>query len=227
MHYLSRLFFVTFILTTFTTAYSATIQPGDLLISEVMANPSAVSDTNGEWFELFNASSSTINLNGMTLSDDNSNSHQIDNGASLLIPAGGYLVLARNDNQNENGGFLADYVYSDFTLGNSSDQIILSLDSIEITRLDYSGSPFGIAGISAELINQTANPQSSDYQLTQNSTYGLGDIGTPGGVGSVALESASPVPLPSALWLFISAFIFLFKSSSASFCSQQSMLSNY
>ena len=48
--------------------FAATINSGDLLISEVMANPAAVSDSNGEWFELFNASLHSIDLNGLTIS---------------------------------------------------------------------------------------------------------------------------------------------------------------
>ncbi len=48
---------------------SAAIVAGDLVISEVMANPSAVSDTTGEWFEIYNSSGAAIDLNGLILMD--------------------------------------------------------------------------------------------------------------------------------------------------------------
>lgn len=185
--------------------HASTIQPGELLISEVMANPSQVSDANGEWFELFNAGANPIDINGITISDTGSNIHEINNGGSLFINPGDYLVLGRNGDTSNNGGFVADYVYTNFTLGNSSDQIILSNAGMQIARLDYSGLPFGVAGVSAELVQQTISPSSIDYQLTQNTVYGLGDIGTPGSAGSFNLSNASPVPIPSALWLFVSA----------------------
>ncbi len=190
-------------------SHAATIQTGDLLISEVMANPSAVSDTNGEWFEIFNASANSIDINGLTISDDGSNSHQINNGASLLIASGAYLVLGRNGNITNNGGYTADYVYSNFTLGNTLDQIILSDSTNEIIRLNYTDAPFGANGVSAELINQLTNPNESNYQLSQNIQYGLGDSGTPGRRGSFELISASAVPVPSAIWLFASALLML------------------
>ena len=189
-------------------SHAATLQAGDLLISEVMANPSAVSDTNGEWFELFNASANSIDINGLIISDDRSNSHQINNGMSLFISSGAYLVLGRNGNITENGGYTANYVYSNFTLGNTTDQIVLLDNSNEIARLNYSGTPFGTNGVSTELINQLINPDESNYQLSQNNQYGLGDTGTPGSRGSFELTSATTVPLPGGLWLFASALFF-------------------
>src|SRR3954468_6244280 len=43
-------------------------KPGNLVITEAMVNPNAVLDTSGEWFEAFNATSVTLNLNGITIS---------------------------------------------------------------------------------------------------------------------------------------------------------------
>ncbi len=197
------------ILSLYQLSHAASIQVGDILISEVMANPSSVSDANGEWFEIFNASANTIDLNGITISDDGSNSHQINNGSSLLIMPGAYLVLGRNGDTANNGGYIAQYVYSDFSLSNTLDQIVLSENGNEFARLDYTGLPFGSAGISAELINQLLAPDESDYQLTQNTQYGLGDFGTPGGSGSFQLTNVSSVPIPGAVWLFASALFVL------------------
>ena len=52
-----------FLIFTLSTAQAGMIS--DLLITEVMVNPSQVSDTNGEWFELFNPTTDAIDLNGI------------------------------------------------------------------------------------------------------------------------------------------------------------------
>lgn len=205
-HLLTLLLF----LSSGSTVLAATLLPGDLIISEVLANPAAVSDSNGEWFEIFNPTANIINLNGLTISDDGSNSHIIESIETLSIAPGNYFVLGNNDDSNTNGGYPADYRYASFSLANSSDQIIIADNSTEIARLDYSGLPFGNAGISAELFMQALNPAQSSYQLTpQQSLYqfGLGDYGTPGSQGSIPLTVASPIPLPGSIWLFGSALL--------------------
>lgn len=192
------------------TTHASSLQLGDLLISEVLANPSAVSDSNGEYFELFNSSSYAIDLNGFTISDDGSNSHIINATEPLLIQSGEYFVLGNNGDSSTNGGYVANYIYTDFSLTNSSDEIILSnIDNQEVARLSFSGTPFGIAGISAELVNQVLQPTADNYALS-TTLFGDGDLGSPGLAGSAVLtNAASPVPLPAAFWLFSSALFML------------------
>ena len=182
-----------------TTAQAAIVS--DLYITEIMTNPSAVSDTAGEWFELYNPTSETVDLQGIILSDDGANTHTISTGSSLLIAAGDYFVMARNGDTSVNGGVNADYVYSNFSLGNTADQIVFSNGITDLLRLDYTGG-FGVAGNSVELIGLPMNEL--NYALTEGSlTYGLGDIGTPGAAGSFT-PTPSPVPVPAAVWLFSS-----------------------
>ncbi len=178
----------------------ALILPGDLLISEVMSNPAAVSDSNGEWFEVYNTRSEAIDLNGLIIRDLGSNHHAISNSETLLLPAYSYYVFARNDDSASNGGLLSDYVLSGFSLGNSSDAIILEYDQQLIFSLQYSNNPiFNTAGNSAEW-------QPSGYQLTDSAfRYGDGDIGSPGS-GDLA-AAPSEVPLPAAVWFMGSALI--------------------
>ena len=77
-----------------TTSKAATVS--DLLITEIMANPLAVTDTLGEWFELFNPTTESIDLSGLLLSDDGSNKHNISSATPLLVNSGSYFVMARN-----------------------------------------------------------------------------------------------------------------------------------
>lgn len=203
------------ILTCGTPSISQAASVSDLLITEIMANPSAVSDTDGEWFELFNPTSASINLSGITLSDDGSNSHIISDSGDLWLDSGNYFVMARNDSSSSNGGFTADYIYSGFTLGNSSDQIIFSEGVNELLRFDY-GSGFVTNGASMELLSESM--LASNYAAS-TSVYGDGDFGSPGAEGTYAFSVApSAVPLPNALWLFGSGllgFIGLMRRQSA------------
>jgi hypothetical protein len=184
----------------------------DLLISEVMANPAAISDARGEWLELYNPTIEPINLRGIDLGDDGSNRHRFD--TDLLILPGEFLTLARSHEP----GFVPDYVYDDFTLANSSDEVIFRDGLFELLRLDY-GSGFAVAGVSREL--EQLPMMASNYGLTMASLgYGAGDIGTPGAAGtasgmffaSSAAPSAAPsaVPVPAAAWLFISGLLAIF-----------------
>jgi hypothetical protein len=170
----------------------------DLLISEIMANPAGVSDTRGEWFELYNPTIEPINLRGIDLGDDGGNRHRFD--TDLLIMPSEFLTLARSADP----GFAPDYVYDNFTLANSDDEIVFRDGLLELLRLDYD-SGFTQAGVSREL--QQLPMLASNYGLTLASlSYGAGDIGTPGVAGGPLL-TPSAVPIPAAAWLFLSGVL--------------------
>lgn len=182
------------------TQAQAALNAGDLVITEVLANPGAVSDTAGEWFEVYNASGITLDLTGLVIRDNGSNTHTLSGEMPILVSAGEYFVLGRSGNTLTNGGYSADYLYSNFTLGNTSDAIILESEGVLIDSLIYNDAAlFGAAGNSAELT-------AAGFALTPNAfTFGSGDIGTPGSAGSYTPPGASPVPVPASLWLMVSA----------------------
>jgi hypothetical protein len=186
---------------------AAAISPGDLVVSELMANPAAVSDTAGEWFELYNTSASSIDINGLVLRDNGSNHHTISNPVPLLLAPGDYRVLGRNGDPASNGGYLPDYIYSDFTLANSSDAIILESGGVEIFRLSYSsGDNFGEAGISMALTQIPQAISAADYSASDLQTvFGSGDRGSPGSGSLGSTEAVAEVPIPAAGLLFCSS----------------------
>jgi len=195
-------FFLIFFCLFSSVSKAATVS--DLLITEIMANPLAVTDTRGEWFELFNPTNESINLSGLLLSDDGSNSHTISPVTDLLINSGSYFVMARNGDSSLNGGFTAEYVYSSFSLGNTQDQIIFSDISGELLRLDYD-TEFAPSGGSMELIDAIMLPDNYDETSL---TFGNGDFGTPGVAGSfIQPMNTSPVPIPGTAWLMGSGLI--------------------
>jgi len=174
----------------------------DLYITEVMANPAAVTDSNGEWFELFNPTNESFDLNGIILSDNGSNMHIINNPDPLLINSGEYLVLGKNGNELENGGYQTDYMYSGFTLANSDDEIIMTDSQGNQLSLFYD-SGFVTAGVSAELLSP--DMLTSNY-VASTINYGAGDFGSPGSTGTYLFEYdttsvTTSVPAPPSLWL--------------------------
>jgi hypothetical protein len=101
-------------------------QPGAVVVTEVMKDPTTVSDSQGEWIEVQNTSSGYVDLEGWTLADLGSNSHVIDNGGQGLVLAPGQrLVLGAQDDPTLNGGVLVDYRYAGFTLSNGADEVVL------------------------------------------------------------------------------------------------------
>ncbi len=156
----------------------------EIIITEIMQNPSAVSDGDGEYFELYNAGSSTVDLNGWVISDTDNDSHTINNGAPLEIAPGDYLVLGTNADTATNGGVPVDYSYgSGWFLSNGADEVILTDDSgNEIDRVEYDGGPIwpDPTGVSMSLCQLSADNNDGANWAEATSTFGDGDLGTPG-----------------------------------------------
>ena len=53
-----------------------------IIINEIFQNPSAVTDSNGEWFELFNSGLTDIDINGWTFGDNDIDSQVVNNGGA-------------------------------------------------------------------------------------------------------------------------------------------------
>jgi chitodextrinase len=114
--------------------------PGDIIITEIMQNPSAVGDSDGEYFEVYNTTGSDIDINGWTIKDDGIDSHVID--TNVIVPAGGYAVLGINEDTSANGGINLDYAYgAGWFLSNGEDEVVLECSGTEIDRVNYDGGP--------------------------------------------------------------------------------------
>ncbi len=174
-------------------------EPTSVVINEIMQNPHVVGDGEGEWFEFYNASSTPFDLEGCVIRDNDGDSHIIEN--SLIINGFGYLVLAKNGTSTENGGVLADYVYSSFILANSDDEVVLECCQTEIDKVEYDGgSQFpNPKGVSMLLINPFLDNNLGGSWCTSTSFFGDGDLGTPGALNDTcgqAPECGNSIPEP-------------------------------
>jgi hypothetical protein len=189
---------------TFRVYVAAELQPL-LIINEVLANPkTGVTDTSGEWFEVYNAGRLPVQMQGMTISDSSSGSsgrqkyHVI--ASSLLVEPGAYVVLGNNGDPSTNGGVPVDYAYGStaLVLSNTVDAIKLSrsltpgdtLALFTLDRIQYaSGTISGKDGISRELKNpalDNANMDGSNWgDAAVTAVYGSGGRGTPKAQNSV------------------------------------------
>lgn len=120
-------------------AFLAVPQSGQVVITEIMKDPSSVADTRGEYFEVWNALPWRVNLEGWTISDDSGASHVINTGgAGLRMGPGKYLILGNSSDPALNGGVQVDYAWSSFSLGNGADQIQLTKpDGTVVDRVAY------------------------------------------------------------------------------------------
>jgi hypothetical protein len=151
-----------------------------IVITEIMADPAAVSDANGEWFEVYNAGTATVDLKGWKIADNGTDSHVIT--SSVPVPAGQYRVLGRNKNSSTNGGVTVAYEYSTFYLGNSSDEILLRddknnlIDSVIWTTTLPPGASRSLKNPSLDNSNVSTNWCTETTAWTGSA----GDKGTPG-----------------------------------------------
>ena len=161
---------------------------GDLVITEIMQNPAAVSDSAGEWFEIYNLSGGQVDLDGLYVYDLGSNAFTVS--GTVLVEDGEYAVLGNEDDTGLNGGVYVDYAFSssDMALGNGDDELYLSESSAMAVVIDGvewdNGSTFpDPSGYSMSLDPGYYDESDNDDGLNwceASSTYGLGDYGTPG-----------------------------------------------
>lgn len=167
---------------------------GDIIITEIMQNPNAVSDSNGEYFEVYNTTGSPIDMLGWELTDPNSSTFLNNemNGTitnSTIVPANGYLVLAANGDALVNGGIMPDYNFDGSGTGlfNGAGSLTLTAGSTIIDDVSWDGGPNfpDPTGASMELsinhYNATDNDNGAAW-CTAVSSFGDGDLGTPGAV---------------------------------------------
>tara|TARA_R110001592_G_C13180897_1_gene750883 strand:+ start:3430 stop:5322 length:1893 start_codon:yes stop_codon:yes gene_type:complete len=171
---------------------------GSIIVTEIMQNPNAVGDGDGEYFEVYNTTGTSIDMQGWLIKSvtTSSKDHVIAN--SLVVPANGYAVLGINSDFATNGGVTIDYQYgSNFFLGNGSDSIGLDCGSAIIDAVSWdNGATFpDPTGKSMELAtnkySETDNDNGANWAEAVAEISTGADLGTPGIVNSFVLSIAN------------------------------------
>jgi hypothetical protein len=103
--------------------------PGDLVITEVMANPTCAGD-DCEWFEVYNATDAAVDLQGLIIWDEDTDEGVVS--TSLVVGAGEYAVIAATDMTTWPYAFPAGAYFGGLpALGNGGDLVAI-LNATEI-----------------------------------------------------------------------------------------------
>lgn len=161
---------------------------GSIIITEIMRNPNAAGDPEGEYFEVYNTTGAAIDMAGWTISDAGADSHAI--AASLVVPAGGYVVIGNVATTIPS----LDYSYgTDMNLANGEDEIILTCSGNIIDQVYYGGTFPNTAGAAMELSSSHLDSVSNDDGANwgeATTDIGNGDLGTPGAANDFSLSVA-------------------------------------
>ena len=170
-----------------------------LVINEIMPNPAGVDDTLGEWFEVYNAGTAAVDLLNYRIASNNDAVHTINQ--SVVVPAGGYAVLARSGDTTVNGGVRANYSYAHqtFNLNNSATDWLAVRDpsgaTVDSVHWGTTSPPTGASrGVIDPSLDNTLMSGAGANWSTQTSVYGLGDKGTPGAVNNGGTVTPPPPP---------------------------------
>ena len=186
----------------------ADLAPNNLIITEYLANPVGISDSAGEYFEIFNTTDNPIELDGLVIRDDGSNSFTVN---TLMLAAKSFAVFSSSDGMSL--GITPDYIYGNgMALTNTDDEIgLYQPDGTAIHQLSYDdGDNFG-AGIAHELDvldwmtpSIVIGPASGTDFIAATAMLPFENFGSPGFAGNTYIDLAT-VPLPAGVWLFGSA----------------------
>lgn len=159
---------------------------GDLIITEIMNNPGAVGDPAGEWFEVYNASSRTLVLNGLDLYTT-TKSHQITSTSTLSLAPGDFMVLGSDSNAADNGDVSMQYEYATLSLGNETDMLTIGTGTTEIDTVRWDDGatmpdPQGATMITDQGIYSASLNDDSAQWCESRIAWGYtnGDKGSPG-----------------------------------------------
>jgi hypothetical protein len=147
----------------------------ELLVSEVMASPSAPSSSHGEWIELY--ASASVDLNGLTVVVG-SGRGTVESVQCVRVEAKQFVVLRSATSTNA----LSDAWPVKMTLSNDGAQGVLSSDDVLIDRFQFGKSKRGVA-LQIENIEgaiDTSNDSADGFCDATQAVPGFDERGTPG-----------------------------------------------
>lgn len=142
---------------------------GDVLLTEVMPNPNAAADADGEWFEIH--TTSAFDLNGLELGKAGNVASTVDSPDCIEIPADAWVALAINGDVASNGGVdPVTWAYDAPSLTNAPGDVFIGYGGMSLDAFAWANSTAGVAH---------SRDLAADTWCDAVAPYGLGDLGTP------------------------------------------------
>ena len=187
-----------------------TPEVGDLVITEVMPNPEAVSDTTGEWFEVLATRDVDLNGLGLDRAGDSANPNVISSATCVRLAAGQRAVFARSSNEVANGGLPAVTAGFTFALitgsASSPGDVQIVSGTTVLDAVTWSRSTPGASLQLDPAFTSVIDNDVETHWCDGTTAYGAGDLGTPGAANltctggpapGTCLDGGSPRPLAS------------------------------
>lgn len=161
--------------------------PGELVITEVMPGPSAVSDTTGEWFEARVVRDVDLNGVGLDRAGDTAMPSVIEAAECLRVTAGTHVVFARSADPVMNGGLNALGTFRFPLVAGSATspgdvRIVNGATIVDAVTWTTSRTARSLS-LDPDLTNDTANDEPANFCDGATPYYSSGsatDLGTPG-----------------------------------------------
>jgi hypothetical protein len=171
-----------------------------IVFTEVMPNPATVADASGEWFEIYNAATSPVDMTNWQVTDGEG-TFTI---SSASLASHQYFVFCCNADSATNGGVPENYVYpyafgTGLQLANTADDITLrTAAGAVVASVAYTTAfPYG-SGWSMQL-KDPSYPVANDTSWCPATTAWLGSSGDFGTPGAASICPAPFVPDTVAL----------------------------
>jgi hypothetical protein len=160
---------------------------GDLVISEIMANPTG-DDTMREWFEI--TMLHDADLAGLALGTTPGTVQATLGGNDCRHrTAGTALVLAHSTDPGVNGGLGAVEGTFAFSMGNTSGALFVASGTTVLDQVAWSSSVDGAArSLDPGQLDPTANDTAANW-CTATASYGAGGAGSPGQANPACLAA--------------------------------------
>ena len=162
------------------------IEPGDLVITEIMKAPRAIGNDLGQWFEIQNVSGGDIVLNGLVIENDNG-TFTVEGADDIVVASNAFFVFGINDDPNTNGGVDVDLTWGEISLNSDADSISLNVGDTVIDSVEFNNESFpsdtGFAFQLDAALDQdldTANDDGASWCNTTASYDNGVNYGTPG-----------------------------------------------
>ncbi|MCA9704228.1 MAG: hypothetical protein KDK70_00065 [Myxococcales bacterium] len=157
---------------------------GELVITEIMQNPSVLADADGEWFEVYNPGMGVSYQLGSCFIDGNGVDAGFTVDTDLVIGPQEYRIFSTDSLVDQ--GFTPDHQWldADFSLNNSADVVRVTCNGIIVDEVAYDGGP-----TFPDPTGQSMSLDPGSYDATANdvgtnwcagTTSYNGDFGTPG-----------------------------------------------